>query len=608
MKTKGTFLIFVLISIFLSFSGCKKDNEEKLTEAQKQEIMNSYNLISEVADQALLAEDPLSALSQHLDEFKTEPGVENVWISGNTMFVKFTKGSSISWIVANDYVIPPYIGDFRQVVIGIPVGNGQACLINQVFNDEDRPICVNIIYQLHDELINNRFEVTEKNGEEANVIFFLTNFKKYGAIFYISHGYYDGTHTWLVTGEEANDPKNKLMKLLHDYLMQWLDGEITIGHCRELRNAHWKFIPYYAFSEKFINNAYQSSDFPNSLIYLVACQSFKSTNQLAEAFHSKGAGVTIGWNETDCLGPATGKLLFDILLGGSTVGEAFDALPAESKIDNCAVSPGAELVYYPPSGRNISLTEKKNMNIIITSLENGHTYSDRVQNLDGYVEGIEQLTSGTVEINGITVKLEIISSTEFSQPFLMINGNNTLKVNCIGKKIDGTTASATTEINVTGDLVPLDLFTELRWNTNYSDVDLHLLPPGADMYDLWTTDDCFYDNMDTYWGGSLDIDDVEGYGPEHITIPTVSLEGTYRLFVHYYDEDGAGKTQAFFNVSTLNGPLHDFGPYTLIHDGGNDAGDIWEVCKIEYPGGNIIPVNEYHYLGVKKSNSYLPGK
>ncbi len=71
---------------------------------------------------------------------------------------------------------------------------------------------------------------------------------------------------------------------------------------------------------------YGSNSFPNSLIYLVACQGIKNIN-LADALVDAGAGVVIAWDETNCLGQATGKLLFDLLLGGATVQEAMAALP-----------------------------------------------------------------------------------------------------------------------------------------------------------------------------------------------------------------------------------------------------------------------------------------
>jgi len=84
----------------------------------------------------------------------------------------------------------------------------------------------------------------------------------------------------------------------------------------------------------------------------------------------------------------------------------------------------------------------------------------------------------------------------------------------------------------------LALYTQLRWNTNLTDVDLHLLPPNSNISSLWSNNDCFYANKHTSWGAYLDVDDINGYGPEHITIPTTPASGKYTLYVHYYSSHG----------------------------------------------------------------------
>ena len=214
-----------------------------------------------------------------------------------------------------------------------------------------------------------------------------------------------------------------------------------------------------------------------------------------------------------------------------------------------------------------------------------------------------------VEINHIPTTLTF-SGTTFEQPIVINNGLNTIKVICFVQLANGKSAYGVKEITVTGDLPVLALFTELRWNTDNSDVDFHLLPPGADMSQLWTGTDCYYDNQVTTWGGYLDVDDVDGYGPEHISVPETMQNGTYRLFVHYYATHGAGTTLSFVSVSVKNGLMNQFGPYSLSNDGGDNAGDVYEVCTIEYPNGTITPVNQYYNLGKSKGHlgSYLGKK
>ena len=140
-----------------------------------------------------------------------------------------------------------------------------------------------------------------------------------------------------------------------------------------------------------------------------------------------------------------------------------------------------------------------------------------------------------------------------------------------------------------GNFSPLELWTELRWNTN-TDVDFHLLRPGANFpADFWTTSDCYYSNKTTSWGAFLDVDNVSGRGPEHITIPTVSAQGVYRLFVHYFASRGVSATSAYVSVSVRNAPNEEFGPLALSRSASR-GGDVWEVCTITYPVGTVTRV------------------
>lgn len=620
MKKKFLLVIVLSFSLIFGFIACNKDNEDEnqpegntpttteLTEADKQEIITSYNNIAAVADPILMSDNPIEQLNQNLQFFSGQAGVENVWIADNSLFVKFTKGNVVSWYVTPDFIVPPYIGGSKEISDRTPVGNTKVCLINQVFTDERFTSCIDVINHLEEEFTDNEFEVDVKNGSEANLSLYANDMSAYGTIFYISHGSFDGTRTWLFTGEEADEPDGIMEELLNDLLTFWLEGKISVGSITEKRDGNMEVIPYYTFSDKYVESSYSAGDFPNSLIYLVACQSFKSTTQLAEAYHGKGAGVIIGWDETNCIGHTTGQLIMDYMLGGLSVEEAISLLPDEAKVSDCVVDPGANLTFYPPSGKDIYLVDENDAEVFISSHENNQVYTDRIQILEGYVEGFTQITNGTVEVNGITTTIKVTGSTQFSQPILINDGDNTIIVNCYGEAENGLSVFASTVINIVGELPILDIFTELRWNTDESDVDFHLLPPGADMDDLWTDEDCYYSNSESYWGGFLDVDDTDGYGPEHITVPTVTQDGIYRLFIHYYDDDGAGTSQAYVDVSTQNGEVHSFGPYALTNDGSDNAGDVWEVCTFEFPSKTITPVNQFYNLGKKKSNQNIPAK
>jgi hypothetical protein len=107
---------------------------------------------------------------------------------------------------------------------------------------------------------------------------------------------------------------------------------------------------------------------------------------------------------------------------------------------------------------------------------------------------------------------------------------------------------------------------ELSWNTGNSDFDLHFVQyqgedgPG-ELYEdtfgfpIYHLDyDCCWCNANPPWGQSgnqddpsLSLDNRVGYGPEvtHITTP---VNGTYGIFVHYFDDKGGGLSTATLKV------------------------------------------------------------
>ena len=88
----------------------------------------------------------------------------------------------------------------------------------------------------------------------------------------------------------------------------------------------------------------------------------------------------------------------------------------------------------------------------------------------------------------------------------------------------------------------------LRWDTDQTDLDLHLQRPGADFGD--PTGDCSYANRRPVWnapgvGGDprFERDDTDGLGPEFIDYG-VPAPGTYLVQVRYFSDRGLGPSTA----------------------------------------------------------------
>ena len=162
-----------------------------------------------------------------------------------------------------------------------------------------------------------------------------------------------------------------------------------------------------------------------------------------------------------------------------------------------------------------------------------------------------------------------------------------------------------------------DLHIELVWDTpgdpdqtdgNGADVDLHLLHPRGRNW-AQAPLDCYYANASPDWGPagragdpSLDIDDVNGAGPEVINLDqpedTTELGGQYRVGVDYYrsedyTQDGGG----------------NWGPSRAtvrIFLGGVEAGswsrelaathEFWEVATIVWAGDDrrVQVIDRWH--------------
>jgi uncharacterized protein YfaP (DUF2135 family) len=589
---------------------CKKDEDvtgpgdgsqstSPLTSEQIALIKQGFQTIAASADSALLASDPIAAFQSRLASYQSNPAVESAVITNSALIVNFKNGGTICWEVVPSTLVPPYDGPMfaglqSQDCLLKPselIGNTQALLINTQFGDEGRQYCRDLVTYLTAKFQQRGFTVTTKNGPAADISFIKTGLKDYGAIFYISHGTYDGTNTWQTTGQEGS-----MDSLLAKYPKEWQSKQLTLLGVTEKHAGTNTVVRQYSFSQRFIDSVYTGANaFPRSLIYLVACKGLMDpARQVARSFNNKGARGIIGWDETNCLGQATGKQLFINLLCGANIRDAIQALPAEARTDPCAVQPGANLVYWPSSADTLRLVDSVRARFLVTSPKVDSTYDTRNLILSGSLLNADSIANGIVEVNGVATSMTILADLKsFSQPIVIDSGANIVHISCSGKLLDGRCALADTVFRVNGSFAALGLWTELRWNTNNTDVDFHLLPPGAAFPgSFWTTTDCYYSNKSPAWGGFLDVDDIDGYGPEHITIPAVTDTGTYRLFIHYYSDHTAETTptSAFVSVTVRGGATRSFGPYSLVQDASR-GGDIYEVCTVHFPDGVITAVN-----------------
>ena len=101
-----------------------------------------------------------------------------------------------------------------------------------------------------------------------------------------------------------------------------------------------------------------------------------------------------------------------------------------------------------------------------------------------------------------------------------------------------------------------ELQVEVMWDSNYTDIDLHVLEPSGEVVS--------YQHRKSVRGGLLHDDVTSGFGPETYTLPRME-PGTYEIALDYYADDATRLgTQALAHVIVyVRGERHDhFVPLT----------------------------------------------
>ncbi len=138
---------------------------------------------------------------------------------------------------------------------------------------------------------------------------------------------------------------------------------------------------------------------------------------------------------------------------------------------------------------------------------------------------------GRLIVNGVSMPLKIDESGRFDRPFSFPNGSNSVEV----RSPDGQQRHRTQFLNTSGGANPAKLRVLLAWDSDGTDLDLHLVTP--DGAHIW------YGNRVAPNGAALDVDVTTGYGPEIFAMPA-PIKGQYLVYVNYYgggyrgDEEG----------------------------------------------------------------------
>ena len=140
----------------------------------------------------------------------------------------------------------------------------------------------------------------------------------------------------------------------------------------------------------------------------------------------------------------------------------------------------------------------------------------------------------------------------FKEARVLISGTNTFQITV--KNLAGDIVAQSDVFTVNADIPVMDIWIQLTWNTDQTDVDLHVWDPNNEhTYFLQKTE-----AAGGIPGAELDVDDVDGYGPEHFTMQSAQA-GNYVVKVRYYSAHGVTEnTAATVRISIAGGSYHTY--------------------------------------------------
>ncbi len=188
----------------------------------------------------------------------------------------------------------------------------------------------------------------------------------------------------------------------------------------------------------------------------------------------------------------------------------------------------------------------------------------------------------------------LMPSNRLATPALLIDtpGRYTLELTVRDSR--GQPGCNTARITIVTTVEP-GIQIQVNWTSDGADVDLHFLHPRG----RWDASphDCYWLNPSPNWAvldsadddPSLDIDDVDGFGPERISLrqPEPLM---YSVGAHYFSDHNSEEPNALTARIWLNGSL------TFVSEGPIVAqGQFWDIARIEWgPEPRVIVINRVY--------------
>ncbi|MBN2497542.1 MAG: DUF2135 domain-containing protein [Deltaproteobacteria bacterium] len=163
--------------------------------------------------------------------------------------------------------------------------------------------------------------------------------------------------------------------------------------------------------------------------------------------------------------------------------------------------------------------------------------TERIVEVSGSVSGAS-VARAIMVVNGYERWLDL-KGNRFQATIVVSKGANSIEVVARNDAGEGRDS-----VSVFSDVPPVDMQVILSWDTDGTDVDMHVTDPAGE--------ECFYSHRTTEMGGRLDVDDTDGYGPEVFTL-THAQTGEYLVEVKYFSSHGHPQTRCRLQVVLFEG-------------------------------------------------------
>ena len=351
MKIKCITRIAEFCVLFFLSVCCKKEidfsrmSEEKQIEFYK----NTVEAVFEKGDALFQECKSATEFGEHLEDFLSIQGVTDAYVDGNTVYIKTISGSTLSYLYTpdseyliddidlNSFTTSTRAGDYPKAwMVGHHNDYKTACFVNQQAMDESRDYISKVYFPYAKKALENVGIAVEIESSPTRD-FYKQDMYQYDIIYLITHGSYDSKDDihWLFTSESLNWFDGMREEMGESWLGDKIGVADDIGQVWEVHQGDSVIVKYLMVSDLQIASAgHQFQNEGRAIVFNTACQSLLGNDNLWEAFKQRGAGLYLGYDETNSWGKRAGMYYFCRLASGMSLLNSFYDLPSELRIDH----------------------------------------------------------------------------------------------------------------------------------------------------------------------------------------------------------------------------------------------------------------------------------